>query len=621
MTKRPLDNNEEPKENKKQRIEQSSSDSENDSQEELLQIISQLRAENSALKTEKLELSEFTAYPGISITQAIINNDIKKLKYYLELRSFDRLEFYDWDNQGEEAGKNLRDSGYFCIKKENIDELSSLKCFKELKKLINNGFFEIINNMDYEIHLLNVAAQLGHVEILKLLLDSNFSYAGEDSLDNIFISACNAEKNAFKVFNLLINKIGLTLVGGNFYDHTIVIEHAASINNPSIQDEDYRIVDYLLKLYLNHQETHLLSSLEENEDYNCDAIIKTRLAIVIKDYIRKGTEASLLSESESDSDNNYNEIIKDAIAKAKVIIEKEIEIAFKKPTIIPKILDRYGDNKALIFEFLGITGSISLIKLENSARQPIIRNILAKEGLTYFDVDSDGNCFYHAVSRQLSFLDTRASHIEVSHEALRDRAVNEIRTHQNEYMNVFGSQDAMDTYINTHSREGTWAEGPIIDALSNMLQREYNVALEIRHYNPNTRTLITMPTPDGNGQVIRVLHNLVHYQSIERLNEGKNEDSSNQSQIREDDEEDQGSSSQSELSEDEEISGHHIDQVYNTEENPNYTNEQETSFNNTASNYTNLPISSEPLNDDNVDWALAALITGSVSDDSINPSF
>lgn len=608
MTKRPLDNNEEPKENKKQRIEQSSSDSENDSQEELLQIISQVKAEKLAF-----EESICIANPELALVRAILSNDVKKVKncFNNELNLYERFKTNE----------------FLLIMKRGLNKLLHKKFFEEIddSDVID---YDLEGTDSHEVYHFNLAAKLGYVDIVEFLLSMNrFGYLDSNNMRHSFFSVCRARKNAFSIFKLLVDKgldIDLDYLGEA---DTYLILEAAEPSNPAIINKDYRIVDYLLKAYLNEQTKDLTNDLKDiilDQSYLIDShigaqnIIKDRIKIVIKDYIKKGTEKIEFSEGESDSDNNYNKMLKDAIAKAKVEIEKEIEIAFKEATIIPKILNRYGDVKGLILEFLGIPGSISLIELENSVRQPIVSNILKEEGLTYFDVEGDGNCFYHAVSRQLSLLD-----IEISHTELRALAIDEMRNHPETYIDGFTSRDVMDRYIDNHSREGTWAEGAIISALSNILHLgEHNVLLEIRHYNPNTETIITMPTPDGTGKVIRVLHNLVHYQSIEELETlNEDEDSSSLSELSEDEGEDQGSSSQSELSEDEEISGHHIDQVYNTEENPNYTNEQETSFNNTASNYTNPPISSEPLNDDNVDWALAALITGSVSDDSINPSF
>lgn len=104
---------------------------------------------------------------------------------------------------------------------------------------------------------------------------------------------------------------------------------------------------------------------------------------------------------------------------------------------------------------------------------------VTENGFTLHDTPNDGNCFFHAMLHQLQTRHpeiiaavaavTGAGAAEVDHRVLRQLAMGALRCGMasGRIDEAFTSQ--MTSYLATHSQDRTWADGPIMQALANVL--------------------------------------------------------------------------------------------------------------------------------------------------------
>lgn len=84
-------------------------------------------------------------------------------------------------------------------------------------------------------------------------------------------------------------------------------------------------------------------------------------------------------------------------------------------------------------------------------------------GLTVIDVARDGNCFFHAVARQLEILNNGEQVMTI--QELRAFAVNYIRNNQDEFAGFIDNEETIEEYLARISQHGQWADNPLIEAL------------------------------------------------------------------------------------------------------------------------------------------------------------
>jgi hypothetical protein len=93
-------------------------------------------------------------------------------------------------------------------------------------------------------------------------------------------------------------------------------------------------------------------------------------------------------------------------------------------------------------------------------------NTFIENGLKAVDVSSDGNCFFHAVERQLEILNDGQQ--IMNYQELRELSIQYIRGHPEEIQD-FLVNETIEEYVDRISQNGQWADHPLIAALARQL--------------------------------------------------------------------------------------------------------------------------------------------------------
>ena len=130
------------------------------------------------------------------------------------------------------------------------------------------------------------------------------------------------------------------------------------------------------------------------------------------------------------------------------------------------------------------------------------------------NVESDGNCFFHAIAHQLSMYNKNKSIL--THFELRTFATTYMNENKDMFVDYFSTYDEnIDVYINEMSQSNMWADNHIIQALCNCLNFDI-------HIYPDTayRLPITITTDKNliNRLVLNVAYvNQNHYMSLQYI--------------------------------------------------------------------------------------------------------
>ncbi|XP_066297271.1 malignant fibrous histiocytoma-amplified sequence 1 homolog [Branchiostoma lanceolatum] len=105
-------------------------------------------------------------------------------------------------------------------------------------------------------------------------------------------------------------------------------------------------------------------------------------------------------------------------------------------------------------------------------------------GLTFrAEVPGDGNCMFHAVSDQI--LHTEGRHI--THLQLREQAVGHLRRNprnaRGDHLSDFISNQTWEEYLETMSRDGTWGDHVVLQAMADMLARDVIIVSSVEADN------------------------------------------------------------------------------------------------------------------------------------------
>ncbi len=149
--------------------------------------------------------------------------------------------------------------------------------------------------------------------------------------------------------------------------------------------------------------------------------------------------------------------------------------------------------------------------------QYVMDRFLADQNLYTVEAGAGGNCFFHAIARQLAIINNNEKII--NHEELRQFAIQYMTDHPGEFDGF--TEDTLDDYIDQMSQNGTWADNPIIQALANEFQFEiliYRINGEIniiRGANP-IRT-VSVAYTGGHYLSVELLTNQEKDENIELL--------------------------------------------------------------------------------------------------------
>jgi hypothetical protein len=135
----------------------------------------------------------------------------------------------------------------------------------------------------------------------------------------------------------------------------------------------------------------------------------------------------------------------------------------------------YLEEKLNLDEIIWSTGteryySSSVEKVKKAHYQHIIDYYLNERNMHSVDVDPDGNCFFRAIARQFEIMNGEKI---LTYDQIRQFAVNYMLEHPDQF-NGF-TENNLDQYIDSMSKNGTWADNPIIQALAD----EFNINIDI----------------------------------------------------------------------------------------------------------------------------------------------
>ncbi|CAH1239392.1 SHOC2 [Branchiostoma lanceolatum] len=99
------------------------------------------------------------------------------------------------------------------------------------------------------------------------------------------------------------------------------------------------------------------------------------------------------------------------------------------------------------------------------------------------EVPGDGNCMFHAVSDQVLRTEGR----QISHLQLREQAVDHLRRNprnaRGDHLSDFISNQSWDEYLETMSRDGTWGDHVVLQAMADMLARDVIIVSSVEADN------------------------------------------------------------------------------------------------------------------------------------------
>ena len=103
------------------------------------------------------------------------------------------------------------------------------------------------------------------------------------------------------------------------------------------------------------------------------------------------------------------------------------------------------------------------------SEHPVLPQRLNELGLRPLDVGGDGDCFFKAVSHQL--FGTPHSHLVIQHAGIQY-----LRYSPEQFIESNVANSWLE-YLNTMSRQGTWCDGIIIQAVANALNIRIHITV------------------------------------------------------------------------------------------------------------------------------------------------
>lgn len=375
---------------------------------------------------------EFPDTNGITPMQLAMNNGYTRIADILSLHIAVR-------NGDTENVERLFDHD------SDINTLLNLASRTENIEIIELMLRESIRPNIFGLTPFDMAIMNKNIDLIKILLGISYgqNLLKEDELSKITSS---------KYFNLKIA----------YYKHTFLYALLKCINLLlSEPQHSSTLTKYFLKLV----EVGEGFNLPGSEAIDAAGMLNERLKYrmnesTVKFRLEMGKyffEKIVNEEIESDSSAvifKLNDFVS-ATENQLIIVSKPITNKLKISSNLHKL---NLDLMTLIMEFVGSGDSWQEFTI------PRAISSLTSSGYEIENVAGDGNCLFHAVARQLGNL---------THQELRALAVNYILEHLEDF-DGFMAED-VGSYIDAMSREGTWADNLIIQALANVLGININI--------------------------------------------------------------------------------------------------------------------------------------------------
>ena len=204
----------------------------------------------------------------------------------------------------------------------------------------------------------------------------------------------------------------------------------------------------------------------------------------IKDY-ESNTAIKLL---DTVHDLDLQDKFKQAFGKGNSLHAQALRDVFTKIFYLPnhnakKLLQSVDNLFGYIAEYLGGNELKRLISFDNKSPLKII-NELENDGLVIHDVLADGNCFFHVIAANTDF----------THEEIRMGAINHILQNIENFAGF--TEGNIDYYISRMSKDCTWADNMIIQAVANNFGLNIEILRADNHeemvtITPVNRTAVT----------------------------------------------------------------------------------------------------------------------------------
>jgi ankyrin repeat protein len=419
---------------------------------------------------------EIPAANGITPIQLAMNNGYIRIVNILSLHisvqngdieNIERLFDYDSDI---DTLLNL------ALRSENIEIIELM-----LRKNIKPSIFELT---PFDIAIMNE-----NVDLIRILLSISYgqNLLKEDELSRI---------TSPKYFNLKIS----------YYKHTFLYALLKCIN---LLSSEPLYSSALTKYFLKLVEVGEGINLPNSESIDVTNMLNVRLKSGIStstikfrlEMAKYFFEKIVTEEIESNSSAVFFKLhnFVNATQSQSIIKPKSITNEIKSLSYFHKL---NLDIITLIMEFIGSGDSWQEFTI------PRAISSLTSSGYEIENVAGDGNCLFHAVARQLG---------DLTYQELRALAVNYILEHLEEF-HGFMAED-ISVYIETMSKEGTWADNLIIQALANAL----GININIFRADDGTINRITPTNAESLNDPILLLFTGNHYLAVLRPTQTQNE--------------------------------------------------------------------------------------------------
>lgn len=345
--------------------------------------------------------------------------------------------------------------------------------FFPLIKINQNEYNSVINkilqlmDVDYlnKIGILGIVCNSRWSEkekftLVKLLLERGVDIDGGDATDD-YVPLLVQVKSNLKMIEFFIEhgaNVNVLYKGKNIFE--ILMESSCHVGNAKFKS-------YVGKY--NHIFKNMIFNGMRLQYYGCDknAAKSYKKWIKINEHYK---ELKLAVESEMNS--FYNSVgpmdktseISDKVNRIFNPFISQLEMLFNSgKRKLPGM--EYAFSKYYSFEEMDKFSS--MFPLINKASYKLTGGKLRSEifierGLMAEDVPGDGNCFFHAVARQLKLLNDGEE--VMNYQVLRELAVNQVIANIGQFQD-FTVEETIDEYIDRISQEGEWADNPLIEAL------------------------------------------------------------------------------------------------------------------------------------------------------------
>lgn len=323
--------------------------------------------------------------------------------------------------------------------------------------------------------LLNLASSIENIEIIKFMLRKN-TRPSIFGLAHFDVAIMDENIDLIKILldiaygQNLFNKDELSKIKSSKYFNLKIPPY-----NHTFLYKLLKCINLLLNepLYLSVLTKYFLKLVEVGEGLNLPNIENTEAANMLSEKLKYEVYANTLEFNLKTGDYFFKKIINEEIesdssaiifklrnfvnqTKSQEIIKSNTtENQVKSLSYFHKL---NNDVIALIMSFIGSGDSWQDFTI------PRAISSLTSSGYEIENVAGDGNCLFHAVARQLG---------DLTHQELRSLAVNYIIEHPRDFDEFM--VENISSYIDSMSKEGTWADNLVIQALANALGININI--------------------------------------------------------------------------------------------------------------------------------------------------